>query len=317
METRRSIRLLLLDTFFIMCSLDPSSLISLMLNSVLPLELAQDLYAHTPMSQGSNKRKGDFERVRLTGLLLTVIFSRGEPMPVQYSDQGQLGRNFVDYILEMIEQSALSRTDDVSDVFIGLMLSFNLQFNEYDVENNFFIERLAMQQGAGHGAKTYTEKILLLLNREDDPAAVVGRDIAEADPFDDDYDVITGRDAEQEESDNRVKRLPNSVQKVILDMFRHKHARNLFYTNDLYVLIDIIIRNLADLCPDDKKRFRYLQMCQLVLNNGVPDYNEHLHRFKDLQERFMRIIEEDDSEDKRIVNQMCKSVFAFNSLVMG
>ena len=108
METRRSIRLLLLDTFFIMCSLDPSSLISLMLNSVLPLEFAQDLYAHTPMSQGSNKRKGDFERVRLTGLLLTVIFSRGEPMPVQYSDQGQLGRNFVDYILEMIEQSALS-----------------------------------------------------------------------------------------------------------------------------------------------------------------------------------------------------------------
>merc|ERR1719273_1151804 len=225
-------------------------------------------------------------------------------MPVQYSENGALGRNFVDFVLEMIEQSALSRTDDVSDIFIGLLLSFNLQFDEKDVENNFFIERLAMQQGAGHGAKTYTEKILLLLNREDDPAAVVGRDVAEKDPFDDDYDVFTGHDDLLDDDDRKIKNLPNSVAKVILDMFRHKHARNLFYTNDLYVLIDIIIRNLADLCPDDKKRFRYLQMCQLVLNNGVPDYNEHLHRFKDLQERFMRIIEEDESEEQRVVLAM-------------
>ena len=317
METRRSLRSLLLDTFFIMCALDPSFVISLLLNSVLPLELAQDLFAHTPMHSGGNKRKGDFERVRLTAILLTVIFSRGEPMPVQYSDNGALGRNFVDFVLDIIEQSALSRTDDVSDIFIGLMLSFNLQFPEHDVENNFFIERLAMQQGAGHGAKTYTEKILLLLNREDDPAAVVGRDLTDRDPFDDDYDVFTNKEEMLEDEDNRVNELPNSVQKVILDMFRHKHARNLFYTNDLYVLIDIIIRQLTDLCPDDKRRFKYLQMCQLVLNNGVPDYNEHLHRFKDIQERFMRILEEDESEEQRVVLAMCKSVSAFNSLVMA
>lgn len=315
MEARRSIRLLLLDAFFIMCSLDPSFVISLMLNSVLPLELAQDLYAHTPMTSGGDKRKGDFERVRLSALLLTVIFSRGEPMPIQYSDSGQLGRNFVDFVLEMIEQSSLSRTNDVSDVFIGLMLSFNLQFSEQDVQSNFFIERLAMQQGAGHGAKTYTEKILLLLNREEDPAAVVGRDIEEKDPFDDDYDVFTSRDDLDEEQEQWVKELPNSVQKVILDMFRHKHARNLFYTNDLFVLIDIIIRQLTDLGAEDNGRLRYLHMCQLVLNNGMPDYNEHLHRFKDLQERFMRIIEEDDSEEKNIVLAMCKTVSAFNSLV--
>ena len=67
---------------------------------------------------------------------------------------------------------------------IALLLDNAIKYSEsaskpceisFNVENNFFIERLAMQQGAGHGAKTYTEKILLLLNREDDPAAVVGR----------------------------------------------------------------------------------------------------------------------------------------------
>ena len=43
-------------------------------------------------------------------------------------------------MLETIEQSALSRTDDVSDIFIGLVLGFNLQFNERDVENNFLLK---------------------------------------------------------------------------------------------------------------------------------------------------------------------------------
>ena len=152
-----------------MCSLDSSSVISLLLNSVLPLELAQDLYAQTPVASGvdGERRRGDFDRARLTALLLTVIFSRAEPMPVQYSDSGQLGRNFVDFLLDHIEKTATLRTDDISDVYIGLLLSFNLQFSEKDVgRGNFFIERLAMQQGAGqYGAKTYTEKILLLLNR--------------------------------------------------------------------------------------------------------------------------------------------------------
>ena len=91
--------------------------------------------------------------------------------------------------------------------------------------------------------------------------------------------------------------------------------RDRFYTNDLFVLIDIIIRQLSDLDAEDVRRLRYLEMCQLVLVNGA-DYDEHLHRFKDLQARFMRIIEEEgDSEEKNIVLQMCKAVSAFNSLV--
>ena len=43
METRWSLRRLLIEVFMVMCSID-AVIISLMLNSVLPLELAQDLY---------------------------------------------------------------------------------------------------------------------------------------------------------------------------------------------------------------------------------------------------------------------------------
>merc|ERR1712200_168774 len=89
MESRRQLRRLLIEAFLLMCSLD-SNIILLMLSSVLPLELVQDIY-----------QTKDIERLRSDGLLLTVILSTGEPMPVHYHDQ--IGRTFVDYLLDYIE----------------------------------------------------------------------------------------------------------------------------------------------------------------------------------------------------------------------
>ena len=40
-------------------------------------------------------------RMRHCALLLTAIFSRGEPMPVHYFEQ--LGSNFVSFVLDYIE----------------------------------------------------------------------------------------------------------------------------------------------------------------------------------------------------------------------
>ena len=59
-------------------------------------------------------------------------------------------------------------------------------------------------------------------------------------------------------------------------MFRNGNCRDLFYTNDLYVLIDIIVRQLADVSPDDPRRMSYVVMCQLVLKHT--NYDEHLVR---------------------------------------
>ena len=57
-------------------------------------------------------------------------------------------------------------------------------------------------------------------------------------------------------------------------MFRNRNCRDLFYTNDLYVLIDIIVRQLVDVATDDPRRMSYFIMCQLVLKNT--NYDEHL-----------------------------------------
>lgn len=46
--------------------------------------------------------------------------------------------------------------------------------------------------------------------------------------------------------------VPNSLTKMLLDLFSDSTTASLFYTNDLLVVIDIITRQLTDLNPDDK-----------------------------------------------------------------
>lgn len=44
---------------------------------------------------------------------------------------------------------------------------------------------------------------------------------------------------------------PHSVVKLFLDLFSRKATAVLFYTNDVKVLIDIVVRNISDLSAGD------------------------------------------------------------------
>jgi hypothetical protein len=48
---------------------------------------------------------------------------------------------------------------------------------------------------------------------------------------------------------------PHSVLKLFVDLFSTSQTATLFYTNDTKVLIDIIVRQLADLSPGDNVSF--------------------------------------------------------------
>jgi hypothetical protein len=49
---------------------------------------------------------------------------------------------------------------------------------------------------------------------------------------------------------------PHSVVKLFVDLFSNAQTAALFYTNDTKVLIDIIVRQLADLSPGDSVSFK-------------------------------------------------------------
>lgn len=205
MESRWTIRKLLLKAFKAMCLLDVVC-VDILIGSVLPLDLVQDMLMNPE----------NLEKLSELSVMLIMIFSAGHKMPIGHFDL--MKHDFVLFMLNLIENPLEDdQTEFLSDVMINLLLAFNLQFDSFT--ENTILE--AMQQIKT--SKSFTEKILLLINREDDPVFVL----------------------------KHTKPPINSVLKILVDLFSTPETSNLFYTNDIKVLIDILVRQLSDLSSGD------------------------------------------------------------------
>ncbi|XP_023699036.1 NCK-interacting protein with SH3 domain isoform X2 [Paramormyrops kingsleyae] len=248
MEHRNTLRLLLLKVFGAMCSLD-AALISALLNSVLPMELARDLQTNTQ----------EHQKMCYSALVLSMIFSMGEQVPFHHYDQ--LNGNFVQFLMEVIEDGLPSdATEQLPDLFVNLLLAFNLHFTVPD--SNIVMQTLIRRLNA----KTLTEKVLLLLNRGDDPVCMFTHEPP----------------------------APNAVLKFLQDVFASRDSGHIFYRTDMMVMIDIIVRQISDLSPGDKLRMEYLSLMHAVIRST--DYLEHRHRLPDLRRALARILEEEEGE---------------------
>lgn len=260
MEVRWSIRQLLLKAFGVVCNLDLIAL-RVMLSSVLPVELARDMQANPK----------DAQRLRFSALLLTMVFSMGERMPFTHFDQ--LGTDFMLFLLNIMHSPPDTDVEErLPDLFLNVILAYNLQFSYNDTENHV-IESLEELQVLS----IFTEKLLLLLNRDEDPVRVFKHEPAPS----------------------------HSVLKLFIDIFSKPTSAQLFYTNDVKALIDIIVRQLSDLSPEDKKRQQYLEMVRRVVRNT--NYSEHMHRRDDLSRIFTRIFCEEGEvsiPDQQLVREI-------------
>ncbi|XP_074533534.1 NCK-interacting protein with SH3 domain [Halichoeres trimaculatus] len=269
MEHRVSLRLLLLKVFGAMCSLD-AALISTFLNSILPMELARDLQTDTQ----------EHQKMCYTALVLTMIFSMGEQVP--YHHYEHLNADFVQFLLGVVEDGLPSDpTEQLPDIFLNLLLSFNLHHTAPS-------SNVIMQELKKKNVKILSEKVLLLLNRGDDPVCMF----------------------------KHTPPAPHSVLKFLQDVFASTETADIFYSTDMMVMIDIAVRQISDLSPGDKLRMEYLSLMHSIIRST--DYLEHQHRLSDLQGALQRILreEEDPGEeegcatakqmDKLIVQQIYK-----------
>ncbi|XP_054693949.1 NCK-interacting protein with SH3 domain isoform X3 [Grus americana] len=147
MEHRVPLRLLLLKCFGAMCNLD-AAVISTLVNSVLPMELARDMQTHTQ----------DHQKMCYSALVLAMMFSMGEPLP--YHHYEHLNSQFVQFLLDVIEDGLPSdTTDQLPDLFVNVLLAFNLHIPV--PEHSVIMTTISKHSNV----KTFTEKLLLLLNR--------------------------------------------------------------------------------------------------------------------------------------------------------
>uniref|UniRef100_A0A8D0L3D9 NCK interacting protein with SH3 domain n=1 Tax=Sphenodon punctatus TaxID=8508 RepID=A0A8D0L3D9_SPHPU len=263
LEHRVPLRLLLLKCFGAMCNLD-AAIISTLVNSVLPMELARDMQTHTQ----------DHQKMCYSALVLAMIFSMGEPLP--YHHYEHLNSQFVQFLLDVIEDGLPSdTTDQLPDLFVNVLLAFNLHIPV--PEHNVIMTTISKHSNV----KTFTEKVLLLLNRGDDPICLF----------------------------KHQPQPPHSVLKFLQDIFACRDTANIFYHTDMMVMIDITVRQIADLSPGDKLRMEYLSLMHAIIRSTP--YLQHKHRLSDLQGTLQRIWAEEEEGpqcqmDKMIVQEIYK-----------
>ncbi|XP_063797220.1 NCK-interacting protein with SH3 domain isoform X2 [Pseudophryne corroboree] len=256
MEHRVPLRLLLLKCFGAMCNLD-ASIISALVNSLLPMELARDMQTHTQ----------EHQKMCYSALVLSMIFSMGEPLP--YHHYEHLSSQFVQFLLDVIEDGLPSdTTEQLPDLFLNVLLAFNLHITV--PANNVIMKTLCKRPHV----KIFTEKLLLLLNRGDDPVCIF----------------------------KHQPQPQHSVLKVLQDLFASVDTANSFYHSDMMVMIDIVVRQIADLSPGDKLRMEYLSLMHSIIRST--DYLHHLHCQPDLHSTLQRILDEEEEGPHCLMDKM-------------
>ncbi|XP_069141891.1 NCK-interacting protein with SH3 domain-like [Argopecten irradians] len=258
METRVSLRLSLLQVFGALCTLE-DVIVSHLLYSVLPLELVSDI----------RNNYTDVRRLNYVALVLTMVVCTGESFPVSLEDH--VNAEFIDFLFNLLEEPPTPEHDDqTADSLVNLILALNLHYHDLSLNTIMSV----IQSKAS--LQTFTEKLLVLFNRRDDPVKMFDHQVTSV----------------------------HSVIKLLTDVFSSTATANLLYTNDAKVLVDILIRQLTDLQPGDQVRSSMLTLVELVVTNS--DYSDHKHRQDELLQCLNHIeVEEADTEaDKTVATRV-------------
>jgi hypothetical protein len=156
------------------------------------------------------------------------MLSCGVPLPAQHFEH--LDLTFVNFLLNIVEKDVCSDTDvQMASEAASLLLAYNTHFAIEAAAQNTLMEAVVGRTFAALG-----QKLVGFVNRGTDPLAAQ-QDVAGAGS--------------------------NSVLKLLCDVYSGPTTGELFlFTSDLYVLIDVLARELTDREPGDPKRLHYVQL---------------------------------------------------------
>jgi len=221
------------------------------------------------------KYRQNATRIQLCAELLVTLFSSGENIPITHSDY--LASEYISFLLDVIEEPP-NEEEKISDCIMHLLFAYNLQF--YGGRENLVIFALEQRQ---QNASVFTQKVIYFLNRGVDP-----------------LDAYRGRSQRKSPTD--------SVLKLTTDVFSSQKVADLFYTNDIKVLIDIVTRCVTDLSAGDERRTLYLKLIQVIIRNT--NFSEHKHRHTDLAHCFSSILQEENRETTKIDQAIVREIGA-------
>ncbi|EEY23606.1 LDB17 [Verticillium alfalfae VaMs.102] len=189
---------------------------------------------------------------RLHRLLLELMYEMSRIERLRTEDLLQIDDGFINYLFQIIEELSNDVHDPYHYPIIRVLLVLNEQYMLSSTNigtdplapsaplTNRVIKCLSLH---GDSFRTFGENIILLLNRETETSQQL------------------------------------LILKLLYLLFTTKATHEYFYTNDLKVLLDVIIRNLMDL-PDEKASLRhtYLRVLYPLLAHTQLSHPPHYKR---------------------------------------
>ncbi|KAJ4341588.1 pre-rRNA processing [Didymella glomerata] len=192
------------------------------------------------------------EETRLHQMLLELLYESSRVQRLDWEDFAAVNDNFILYLLGIIEGASDDADDPYHYPVIRVLLVLNEQYLVASTNHhkdgrppvtNRLMKALSSQ---GMSYKTFGCNLILLLNRESETS------------------------------------LQLLILKVLYLLFGNPSTAEYFYTNDLHVLIDVILRNLIDLPHDSTAanalRHTYLRVLYPILTNSQISKPPHYKR---------------------------------------
>ncbi|KAI8343092.1 hypothetical protein BC941DRAFT_87021 [Chlamydoabsidia padenii] len=167
----------------------------------------------------------------MMGVALSLGFEMGKVAKFRRLDLDAISIKKLDFLLDLVESTRLDTEESFNYDIIRLLLVFNEQFMMSQNQLNLMVEALVNRLGS---TTTFGENLIFMLNRSDDSCVQL------------------------------------LILKLLYCIFTEPKLYEYFYTNDLYVLVDIILREVCDLGDDreaEALRDAYLRILKPLLVN--------------------------------------------------
>ncbi|KAJ4384605.1 pre-rRNA processing [Didymella sp. IMI 355093] len=192
------------------------------------------------------------EDTSLHQMLLGLLYESSRVQRLDWEDFAAVNDNFILYLLGIIEGASDDADDPYHYPVIRVLLVLNEQYlvasTNHHKDGRPPITNRLIKALSSHGMtyKTFGCNLILLLNRESETS------------------------------------LQLLILKVLYLLFGNSSTAEYFYTNDLHVLIDVILRNLIDLPHDSTAanalRHTYLRVLYPILTNSQISKPPHYKR---------------------------------------
>ncbi|KAF9485617.1 hypothetical protein BDN70DRAFT_533974 [Pholiota conissans] len=208
----------------------------------------EDVYVGTSIGRSTSFSSVPIPiEAKLRSLSVRLLYEVCKVQTLNMQDLKIFDDDFIDYLFELVEQTKYMHDDTFNYSVIKLITALNEQFMVLGIADDHASPNAEKKEHTQH-----KNRVIKVLNRRLGSCKTFGENM-----------IFMLNRAKRTPEDFCMKLL---ILKILYVLFSNKETAEFFYTNDLCVLVDVFLRELADLDEESESlRHTYLRVLHPLL----------------------------------------------------